>query len=309
MSPDPQRFGTSEKKTRPRVKVIGVGGAGCNVVAEGPLEAVAVCKLEEGPGAARLQTRCVLTRDHVRLFKTTSPQMFSAIGGDLKSGLFSRIGEADIMFLFAGLGGETGSNVTPALANICRRHCKLVVVSAALPFSVEGGERHYIATQSMEKILEHSDMLISYANDCLLKIAPNLPLRKAFSAMDMIMMAPVLELASALTLEDLGQVRSDFSSCKHIRAGIGISGELDRELRAVEEAFTSPWFDFELKDVKSALAVISASFTDEGLQAKIAQDIAYRVPNARVRFVGRLDPELGDRIRVLVLLGVGERRP
>ena len=96
--------------------------------------------------------------------------------------------------------------------------------------------------------MEHSDIVITYSNDSLLKIAPNLPLRKAFGAMDIIMMAPVIELANALTMEDLLQVRSDFGACKHVRAGIGISSGLDRELRAVDEAFTSPWFDFDVSD-------------------------------------------------------------
>jgi len=309
MSPDIARLGTAETKTRPSIKVVGIGGAGCNIVADSNLDVVAVCKAEEGMSEVKVPRKCVLTRDHVKLFRTTSPQMFSAIGGNLKTGLFSSIGEADIMFLFTGLGGETGSHVTPALANICRKHCKLVVVSAAFPFSVEGGERKHLATTSMEKVMEHSDLVITYNNDSLLRIAPNLPLRKAFSAMDIIMMVPVLELANALTVEDLVQIRSDFSSCKHVRAGIGIGGGLDRELRAVEEAFSSPWFDFDLKNVKSALVIVSSEYMDDLLLNKIVKDVAYRIPNAKVKYNGRLDKEQGEKLRVVVLLGIGPTRP
>jgi cell division protein FtsZ len=295
-------------RTCPRIKVVGVGGAGCNIVSDSGLDSVAVLTEKD-----RLESpstkRCVLTREHVRLLRTTAPQMFSAIGGDLKGGLFGGVGDADLMFLFAGLGGEMGSHVTPALANICRKHCKLVVVSAALPFSVEGGERRYTANQAIEKILEHSDIVITYSNDSLLKIAPNLPLRKAFGAMDMIMVAPVIELARTLTLEDLSSLRQAFSSCKRVRVGIGISGGLDRELRSVEEAFTSPWFDFDLHEVRTALVVVSASYADEAMQERIAKDVSYRLPSARIRFAGRVEEELGERIRVLVLLGTGEKRP
>ncbi|MEM0448283.1 MAG: hypothetical protein QW520_00455, partial [Methanomassiliicoccales archaeon] len=246
MAQEVSRLGHGEARTRPRIKLVGVGGAGCNIIADSGMEAVAVLRDEEAHEIP-LAKRCVLTSEHVRLFKTTSPQMFHAIGGTLKSGIFSCIGEADIMFIFTGLGGETGSSVTPALANICRKHCKLVIVSAALPFSVEGGERKHTAALAMTKVMEHSDMVITYHNDSLLKIAPNLPLRKAFGAMDIIMLAPVLELANALTVEDIQQLRSDFGSCKHVRAGVGISSGLDRILRAVEEAFSSPWFDFDVR--------------------------------------------------------------
>ncbi len=308
MTPDLVRLSAGQTGTRPRIKVVGVGGAGCNVVAEAPLDSVVVCSHEEGT-SGRIKSRCVLTKEHVRMFKTTSPQMLTAVGGNLKDGLFGGIGEADMMFLFTGLGGETGSSVTPALAHICRRYAKLVVVSAALPFAVEGGERHYLASQAMERLLEHSDMVITYANDSLLKIAPNLPLRKAFSAMDMIMMAPVIELANSLTLDDLHVVRSDFASCKRIRVGIGISGGLDRELHAVEEAFTSPWFDFDLSQVKAALVIVSASYADEKMQEKISRDVSFRLPSARVRYSGRADPGLGEKVRVLVLLGTGSARP
>jgi cell division protein FtsZ len=308
MSPDVLRLGSAESKTCPRIKVVGIGGAGCNIVSDSGLDSVAVLTEKDRLESASTK-KCVLTRDHIRLLRTTAPQMFPAIGGDLKGGLFGGIGEADLMFLFAGLGGEMGSHVTPALANICRRQCKLVVVSAALPFSVEGGERRYTANQAFEKIVEHSDLVISYSNDSLLKIAPNLPLRKAFGAMDMIMIAPVIDLARTLTLEDLSNLRQVFSSCKRVRVGIGISGGLDRELRAVEEAFTSPWFDFDLDDAKTALVVTSASFADDAMQERIAKDISYRLPNARLRYAGRVEAELGERIRVLVLLGTGEKRP
>ena len=302
------RLGSSKTRTCPRIKVVGVGGAGCNIVSDSGMESVAVLT-EKDRVESESTKRCVLTREHIRLLRTTAPQMFSAIGGDLKGGLFGSIGEADLMFLFAGLGGEMGSHVTPALANICRKQCKLVVVSAALPFSVEGGERRYAANQAIEKILEHSDLVISYSNDSLLKIAPNLPLRKAFGAMDTIMIAPVLDLARTLTLEDLANLRQVFSSCKRVRVGIGISGGLDRELRAAEEAFTSPWFDFDLGEVRAALMIVSASFADEAMQDRIAKDVSYRLPNARIRYAGRVEEELGERIRVLVLLGTGEKRP
>lgn len=309
MSPDVLRLGSSQTKTRPSIKVVGIGGAGCNIISESNFDAVAVCKAEEGMSEVKALKKCVLTKEHVRLFRTTSPQMFSAIGGNLKNGIFSSIGEADIMFLFTGLGGDTGSSVTPALANISRKHCKLVVVSAAIPFSVEGGERKHLAAVSIDKVLEHSDLVISYSNDSLLKLAPNLPLRKAFSAMDIIMMAPVIELANALTVEDLVQIRSDFGACKLVRAGIGIGGGIDRELRAVDEAFTSPWFDFDLTTVKSALVIVSASDMDEKLSEKIVKDVAYRIPNARVRYASRTDRELGDKVRVVLLLGVGPPKP
>jgi cell division protein FtsZ len=309
MAPEMSRLGSGETKTRPRIKLVGIGGAGCNIVSDSGMEAVAVLKAEEGVHEVKVHTKCILTSDHVKLFKTTSPQMFPAIGGNLKTGVFGCIGEADIMFLFTGLGGETGSSVTPALANISRKHCRLVVVSAALPFSVEGGERKHVAVGAMDKVMEHSDIVITYSNDSLLKIAPNLPLRKAFGAMDIIMMAPVLELANALTMEDLLLVRSDFGGCKHVRAGIGISGGLDRGLRAVEEAFTSPWFDFHVETAKAALVIATASDMDDVLLQKVVKDVSLRLPHTKIRYAGRIDPTMGEKMKLVLLLGIDPSKP
>ncbi len=104
MPSEVSRLGSGESRTKPRIKLVGVGGAGCNIVSDSGMEAVAVLKAEEGMHDVKIPTKCVLTRDHVKLFKTTSPQMFHAIGGNLKTGVFGCIGEADIMFLFTGLG-------------------------------------------------------------------------------------------------------------------------------------------------------------------------------------------------------------
>ena len=309
MPSEVSRLGSGESRTKPRIKLVGVGGAGCNIVSDSGMEAVAVLKAEEGMHDVKVPTKCVLTRDHVKLFKTTSPQMFHTIGGNLKTGVFGCIGETDIMFLFTGLGGETGSSVTPALANICRKHCKLVVVSAALPFSVEGGERKHVAASAMDKVIEHSDIVITYSNDSLLKIAPNLPLRKAFGAMDIIMMAPVLELANALTMEDLLQVRSDFGGCKHVRAGVGIASGLDRGLRAVDEAFTSPWFDFDVSTARTALVIATAADMDDVQLLKVVKDVSLRLPNTRIRYAGRVDTAMGERMKLVLLLGVGHVKP
>jgi cell division GTPase FtsZ len=157
----------------------------------------------------------------------------------------------------------------------------------------------------MAKVMEQSDMVITYSNDSLLKVAPNLPLRRAFGAMDIIMMAPVLELANALTVEDLTQVRSDFGACKHVRAGIGIGSGLDRGLRAVEEAFNSPWFDFDVRTARTALVMASARDMDEAQLQKVVRDVSLRLPGVGLRYAGREDPEMGERMKVVLLLGVG----
>jgi hypothetical protein len=94
-----------------------------------------------------------------------------------------------------------------------------------------------------------------------------------------------------------------------VRCGIGVCGGIDRELKAVAEAFTSPWFDFELTNVRTALVIVSADEVDGGMVEKIARDVAFRVPNARVRYTSREDKALGGKLKTVVLLGFGPPNP
>jgi cell division GTPase FtsZ len=104
-------------------------------------------------------------------------------------------------------------------------------------------------------------------------------------------------------------VRSDFGGCKHVRAGIGIGSGLDRGLRAVEEAFASPWFDFDVRAARTALVIATARDMDEAQLQKVVRDVALRLPGVRLRYAGREDPDLGERMKVVLLLGVGRIGP
>ena len=84
---------------------------------------------------------------------------------------------------------------------------------------------------------------------------------------------------------------------------------MDRELRAIEEAFTSPWFDLDMKLVKVALVVVSSEDVDPVMLEKIARDVAFRVPNAKVRYTSRTDPDLKGKVKTVVLLGIGPIKP
>ncbi len=245
----------------------------------------------------------LLSDDQLLFMKDTPPQMVASIDYEWKNRVKEAVGEADMIFLFTGLGGETGSFVTPIVSHICRKLCRMVVASIALPFSVEGSQRKKVATGGLSQILGTSDLAITYPNDSLLRIAPNLPIKSAFSVMDSLMMIIPDEMEKVITVEDIGVLRTGFANAKHARFGIGVGEGDERELRAVDDAFRSPWFDFDLSRVGVALVMVSTSTTDESTVRKVVGDVSYRLPNANVIYGGRSDQSLGDGLKVAVLLG------
>jgi len=248
MCPELLPLGSGERKTRPRVKVVGVGGAGCNAVASSCFESISICTAAEHFKRLRTHRRVLLSEEQLLFMRDTAPQTIASIDYDWKDQVRETIGEADMIFLFTGLGGETGSFVTPIVSQICRKLCRMVVASIALPFSVEGSQRRKVAIGGLSHLLGTSDMAITYPNDSLLKIAPNLPLMSAFSVLDNMMMIPPAEMEKVLTVEDIHDLRTSFAGAKQARFGMGVGEGDERELKAVNEAFASPWFEGRRRD-------------------------------------------------------------
>ena len=292
-------MGNGVKKVKPKVKVIGVGGAGCNIIANSPYDSLAVCARRPNH-----HDRIVISRQLLELTMTSPPKTVISLGHEWSMRLRSETAEADLIYIFSGLGGELGSHLTPLVARICQRPDNLVVSSVALPFSVEGRDRREMAKMGLERVIGSSDLVITYPNDQLMKIAPHLPLGQAFSVMDSIMMVPPTELERVLTRDDLGHIRKDFADCSYLRFGYGTAVGHKRENIATFEAFTSPWFDFDMNNVCGGIVIISASNLDDVALREVTSRVSARLPNARVRLAAREDHSLGDKLKVILLLGV-----
>jgi cell division protein FtsZ len=301
--PELHLMGEDEPRRKPTIKVIGVGGAGCNAITDSPFNNIAVCTALEDTRAVRLESRVLVSPDHIDFMKETPFRTVRSIKYEFKDWLEEAVGEPDIAFVFAGLGGDTGSYIAPVVADVCKKRAGLCISSVALPFSVEGKDRRCVADCCLTKVCEASDITMTYPNDHLLKMVPNLPLGKAFNVMNRIMMVPLLEMEKVLTVGDLEVVRRDFTRSHSCRLGVGTgSGELG-ELRALEEAITSPWFDFDKDRVMSALVTISSGEVEEGAVRRVLDELSKRIPYARINYAGICDKDLGAKYKVMLVLG------
>jgi cell division protein FtsZ len=296
-------LGLGQGKARPRLKAVGIGGAGCNAIASCDFDAVALCNNRDSFVSRPHHRKVVLSEESVRFIRSISPGLLSAADSEAVRGMREALGESDMLFLFTGLGGETGSHLTPGMAHFARRCSNLVVVSAALPFSVEGAGRKETARKALPAVMEAAHATITYPNDGLLKLTPNLPLRQAFKVMDSIMMFPATELAQVITRDDLTALREDLTKVHELRLGVGEGGGLNREEQVVTDALTSPWFDQPLEKVALAIVVVIGREVDQYTMSGVLDRLLYRIPNARVRYGGRSDPNMGEGLRMMLLLG------
>lgn len=268
------------------------------MAAQMPGTRLAVC--QEGDAGTPGPHQIILRRSEVAVARTSSPTALRSSDLPWKRRLEEAIGRPDLLFLFSGLGGETGSSLTPLITEMAHYHT-LTFANVCLPFSVEGTGRRSLAREGLERLRGSADLLAVYANDPLIRLAPNLPLARAFGVMDQIMLSLPSEMCSCLTAESLPHLK-ELLTHRELRAGIGYGTGLEKERLAVEEALSSPWFPSERFTPESAFLLITQGEVDRpGLESCVGH-AGEVLPVKRMMVSSRLDPALGRRVRASILL-------
>lgn len=254
----------------PKIKVVGIGGSGVNVISRMVKEGISGVELIAVNTDAQVLRTCSATKKILIGQKTT---------GGLGAGMDVRLGEkaaresyedlkealqgAEMIFLTCGLGGGTGSSGIPILAEIAKELGALSLAIVTLPFSFEGAQRRNIANQGLRNLAGKADSLLVIPNDKLLKIAnPNTTVENAFWICDGVLREAVKGVSDLVSLP--GIINVDFADLRGIlensgRAFLGIGrakGE-KRALAAASSALHSPLLDLSIKDSQGILLNIA----------------------------------------------------
>ncbi|MCE5260526.1 MAG: hypothetical protein LLG21_00930 [Euryarchaeota archaeon] len=299
MRPDIVELPSGPSLPRPGLLVVGVGGAGRHMAAQMPGERLTIC--QEGDTGIPGQRQVLLRKGELAVARTSSATALHVSDLPWKARLVDAIGRPDVMLLFSGMGGETGSCIAPLIAELAP-FTTLTFASVCLPFSVEGPNRRSMAREGLTRLRGAAHLVAVYANDPLIRLAPNLPLAKAFKVMDQIMLALPIDLSECLTTEAIPMLKGELGR-RELRAGIGYGMGLEKERLAVEEALTSPWFPSEEFQPDSALMIVSQGRPDIGGLEDCAREMAGRLPVRKLLVSSRTDPSLDRRVRVSLMLG------
>ena len=173
----PASAGPAPRRGTPVMKVFGVGGAGCNILAhlvqsglEG-VECVAMntdaAALERCPVPGRLALGSRLTRG---LGAGGDPARGRAAAEEDREKLEALCAGADVLFILAGLGGGTGTGASPVLAELARQSGALVLGLVVLPFDWEGGRRQRQAQLGLHQLRAAADSVVCLPNQKLLSL-------------------------------------------------------------------------------------------------------------------------------------------
>jgi len=302
---------------KPRITVIGVGGAGCNAVnnmiaagLQGVQFVVAntdAQSLDASSAEHRIQLGVNLTEG---LGAGAKPEIGQAAAEEALEELRTHIAGAHMVFIAAGMGGGTGTGAAAVIARIARELGALTVGVVCKPFQFEGARRMRIADAGVENLRHLVDTLIVIPNQNLFRIAnERTTFAEAFVLADQVLYSGVACIVELVLKE--GLINLDFADVRTIMSGMGTAmmgtGEATGEQRAIlaaEEAIANPLLDdVTLRGAKGLLLSISGGrdmtlYEVDEAASRIRQEVDL---DANIIVGATFDEQLGDRLRVSIV--------
>ena len=299
-----------------KIKVIGLGGGGCNAVTRMVREniqsvefiamntdaqALAIC---EAPHCIQLGAK--LTKG-------------LGVGGDhnvgMKAAEESRdelkdlVTGADMVFITAGMGGGTGTGAAPVIAETAKHSGALTIAVVTKPFTFEGAHRMETAEEGINNLIDKVDTLIIIPNDRLLTLCDHKTgVDSAFKLADDVLRHGVQAIAEVITTP--GMINLDFADVKAIMkdAGpawmsIGTGTGQNRAVDAAKEALASPLLDVSIEGSKAVLFNVVGGSNLSLFEVNQAADVIKAAvdPDANIIFGVANDPTMENEVKITLI--------
>ncbi|MFA6974095.1 MAG: cell division protein FtsZ [Parcubacteria group bacterium] len=294
-------------ETFARIKVVGVGGSGCNALErmiEAKLKGVEFVAINTDAQALHHNKAAEKVHIGKNLTKGLGAGMNPDVGRQAAEENRDEIQEvlkgADMVFVTCGLGGGTGSGAAPIVAETAKELGALTVAVVTKPFAFEGAQRRAIADEALENLRERVDTLITIPNDKLLQIIDKkTTLINSFKIVDDVLRQGVQGISDLITKPgivnvDFADVRAIMSNSGSALMGIGIGGGDNRAADAAKAAINSPLLELSIDGAKGVLFNVSGSSDLTMLEINEAANIITESidPNAKVIFGAVVDDSI-----------------
>jgi cell division protein FtsZ len=245
----------AESSSPALIKVIGVGGGGCNAVNRmivagvRGVEFIAVNTDGQALRASQAGVRLQLITPNSRgkaLGAGSDPEAAHKAAVERTDELIEMVEGADMVFIAAGMGGGTGTGASPVIGNLARDAGALTVAVVTKPFAFEGVRRARIADKGIDELRRSVDTLITVPNNRLLQmVSPQVSVEEAFRLADEVLRHGVQGISDVIN--DTGVINRDFADVETVMRGggialmgIGVGKGEHRAVEAAQQAFSSP---------------------------------------------------------------------
>ncbi|HTX92933.1 MAG TPA: cell division protein FtsZ [Anaerolineales bacterium] len=306
----------TQTETFARIKVVGVGGGGCNAVnrmiEEGiqGVEFVAINTDAQALMLAKAPTRVRIGNKLTRgLGAGGDPEVGRKSAEESAEDLYNVLKGADMVFVTAGMGGGTGTGAAPIVAQIAKEVGALTIGVVTRPFTFEGSRRMQSCETGMTNLKEHADTLIVIPNDRLLQIMDKrASLNDSFKVADDVLRQGIQGISELITVP--GLINLDFADVRTIMSeggaalmSVGRASGEDRARVAAEQAISSQLLDITIDGAHGVLFNItggpSLTLFEVNQAAALIRETSH--PDVNMIFGAVIDPDMGDEIRVTVI--------
>ncbi|PNU01903.1 cell division protein FtsZ [Novosphingobium guangzhouense] len=305
------------EELRPRILVIGVGGAGGNAIAnmigaqiEGVDFVVAntdAQALNNSIAETRIQLGPEITQG---LGAGARPEVGRAAAEETREELERLLDGVHMVFIAAGMGGGTGTGAAPIIAQAAREKGVLTVGVVSKPFMFEGTRRMRAADSGIEELQKHVDTLIVIPNQNLFLVAKaETTFKEAFTLADEVLQQGVRSITDLMIMPglinlDFADVRSVMGEMGKAMMGTGEGEGPNRALEAAERAIANPLLDGV--SMQGAKGVIISIIGGDDMKLLEVDEAANHIrelvdPDANIIWGSAFNPDLQGKIRVSVV--------
>jgi cell division protein FtsZ len=299
-----------------QIKVIGVGGGGNNAVnrmIQFGLKGVDFITINTDKQALYLSQATQKIQIGEKLTKGlgagANPEIGQKAAEESRDEIIQSIKGADMVFITAGMGGDTGTGAAPVVADIAKELGILTVGVVTKPFLFEGKQRMLNAEKGINELKTKVDTLVTIPNDRLLQVAEKrTSMLDAFKIADDVLRQGVQGISDLIAVP--GLVNLDFADVRTImnekglaHMGIGRGSGDSRALDAAKQAIQSPLLETTIEGAKGVLLNITGGPDLGLLEVNEAAELVSQSadPDATIIFGAVIDENLQDEIRIIVI--------
>ena len=302
---------------RPKIAIIGVGGAGGNAInnmISSQLKGVSfivantdALAMENALTHERIQLGASLTKG---LGAGSHPEIGEQAAEESSEKIKEALQGFNLLFIAAGMGGGTGTGASPVIARIAKELGILTIAVVTKPFNFENNARMKIAEKGIEELIKYVDSVVVIPNQNLFRITKNITsFAEAFRMVDDILYQSVKSITDLLMTpsplnRDFADLRTVMSNMGLAMIGVGEASGENRAFNATEMAINNPLLDVSMKGAKALLVNVASAKDD--LTIPEAEEIGERIkqevdPDALMLFGVSVNDDLNGALRVSVI--------
>lgn len=275
----------NEAQAVAKIKVIGVGGGGCNAVNRMVGDGVQGVEFYVANTDAQIlkginvENQIILGKELTKgLGAGGNPEIGRKAAQESEEEIRAALQGANMIFVAAGMGGGTGTGAAPVIAKIAKDLGALTVGVVTKPFTFEGPKRTNQALQGIEEFSENVDSIIIVSNDRLLEIIGNKPLRESFREADNVLRQGVQTITDLIAIPafinlDFADIKSVMSERGKALIGIGMASGENKAVEAAQRAISSPLLEVSIEGARDAIINVTGGETLSLYDANTAVEV------------------------------------